>query len=141
MANLQLGIPVSRPLGTHPTAWRATAEGTPRRLEQGWNVSTCDSQAPGAGRSSTTFWHETGRKGESDSYRLWKGHVRPSAGIFGTSGSDQGFARGDAGAAEIARDFLVDVHGMKKRSRAMQECYKRQCHGSMLIWLTAKLIA
>src|SRR6266446_11363 len=64
-----------------------------------------------------------------------------SASIFGTSGSDQGFARGDAGAAEIARDFLVDVHGMKKRSRAMQECYKGQCHGSMLIWLPAKLIA
>jgi len=47
------------------------------RLEQGWNVSTCDSQAPGAGRSSTTFWHETGRKGESGSYRLWKSRVRP----------------------------------------------------------------
>src|SRR5438132_8844095 len=72
MANLQLGIPVSRPLGTQPTAWRATAGGTPRRLEQGWKGSTCDSQAPGAGRSSTTFWHETGRKGESGSHRLWK---------------------------------------------------------------------
>lgn len=35
-----------------------------RRLEQGWNVWTCDSQAPGAGRSSTSFWHETGRNGE-----------------------------------------------------------------------------
>src|SRR5205809_5988854 len=73
MAHLELGISVSRPLGTAPTTWRATADETPRRLEQSWNVSTCDSQAPGAGRSSNTFWHETGRKGESGSNRLWKG--------------------------------------------------------------------
>src|SRR5216683_1002781 len=69
-------IPPSRPVGTLPPPWRATAESTSRRLGQGWNVSTCDSHAPGAGRSSPTFWHETGRKGEGGSYRLWRGSRR-----------------------------------------------------------------
>src|SRR5437660_11800795 len=77
MGHLQLGIIGSRPLGTHPTTWRATADETPRRLEQSWKVSTCDSQAPGAGRSSPTFWHETGWNGERGSYRLCRGYKGP----------------------------------------------------------------
>src|SRR5260221_13832943 len=34
---------------------------------------------------------------------------------FCGSSVNQGFAGGDAGPAEIAGDFLMDVHGMKKR--------------------------
>src|SRR5437667_6409534 len=63
-------------MGTSPSVWRATAERTPRRLRQGWIVSTCNSQAPGAGRSSLTFLHEMGRKGERGSYRLWRAYGR-----------------------------------------------------------------
>src|SRR6266568_5001073 len=73
----KMRIPASRPMGTLPQAWRATAERIARRLGQGWNGSTCDSQAPGAGRSSLTFCHETGRNGEHASYRLWRGPRRP----------------------------------------------------------------
>src|SRR5713101_2249453 len=49
--------------GDTPKSATRDGERAPRRLRQGWNVSTCDSQAPGAGRSSPTFWHETGWKG------------------------------------------------------------------------------
>src|SRR5438552_10469474 len=60
---------------------------------------------------------------------------------FGRGCPNQGFAGGDAGAAKIARDSLMDVYGMKKRSRSVQKCYQRQCDGCVLIRLTAKLIA
>ncbi len=106
----------------------------------GWNVSTCDSQAPGAGRSSTTFWHETGRKGSLVPIGYGKVMDGCSASSFGGGRLDQGIARRDAGVAEIARDFLVDVHGMKKRCRAVQKCYQRKCYGSVLIRLAAQLI-
>src|SRR6266700_682021 len=70
-------IPTGRPMGTLPQAWRATAERIARRLGQGWNGSTCDSQAPGAGRSSPTFCHEIGRNGERASYLIWRGPQGP----------------------------------------------------------------
>ena len=41
----------------------------------GWSVSTCDSQAPGAGRSSSTFWHEMSSNGERRSYWLGEANV------------------------------------------------------------------
>src|SRR5260370_40059930 len=51
---------------------------------------------------------------------------------------DQGCAGGDAGAAEVAGDFLVEVHRMEERSRAMQERDEGQSDGSLLIGLTTK---
>src|SRR5437016_2506662 len=59
---------------------------TPWRLGQGWKVSTYDSQAPGAARSSPTFWHETGRNGERGSYRLWTGYQGAVGRALGTTG-------------------------------------------------------
>jgi hypothetical protein len=35
----------------------------------GWSVETLDTQAPGAGRSSVSFWHEMGGQSERDSYK------------------------------------------------------------------------
>src|SRR6266849_6949727 len=57
---------------------------------------------------------------------------------FCGGGRDQGFASGNAGAAEVAGDFLMDVHGMKERCRAMQEGHERQGQGSVLIRRTTK---
>src|SRR5216684_746233 len=81
MLHLQLRIPVSREVVTLPTTRRASAnaERTPRRKRLGWNVSICcDSQAPGAGRSSSTFWHILARNGlerEGGSYQLGRGRL------------------------------------------------------------------
>jgi hypothetical protein len=36
------------------------------------------------------------------------------SGFYG-SGSNQSLTSGDAGASEIAKDFLMGVHGMKER--------------------------
>src|SRR5213592_3986358 len=95
---------------------------------------------PGA---RNTFWHETGRKGESGSNRLWKGRGpcgNASTSRFGGRGQDQGFAGGDAGVAEILGDSHMHLHGMKERSSAVQERYERQSHGSVPIRLTANLL-
>src|SRR5258708_36138824 len=55
------------------------------------------------------------------------------------SSKDQSLASGDAGTAEIAGDFLMDVHGMKECSRAMQEGDERQGYRSVPVRLAAKL--
>jgi len=46
---------------------------------------------------------------------LWAARMR-------RSGGDQRFASGDASVAEVARDFLVNVRGMKQGGRAVEEC-------------------
>ncbi len=48
---------------------------------------------------------------------------------------DQGFASADAGTAKVTRDFLMDIHGMEKCSRAVQERDERERHGSVLVRL------
>ncbi len=52
---------------------------------------------------------------------------------------DQGFAGGNAGAPEVAGDFLMEVHRMEERSRAMQERDEGQSDGSLLIGPATKL--
>ncbi len=52
---------------------------------------------------------------------------------------NQGCASGDAGAAEVAGYFLMDIHGMEQRSRAMQKSDEGQSHGSVSIGLATKL--
>src|ERR1700674_403613 len=59
-----------RRTGTLPFSRCTNCKRAPWRLRQGWNAWSIDSQAPGAGRSSPTFWHEMGREGECGSYRL-----------------------------------------------------------------------
>src|SRR6266699_851427 len=55
---------------TLPFTRCTTSERARRRLKQGWGDESSDSQAPGTGRSSSSFWHEMRRKGECDAYRL-----------------------------------------------------------------------
>src|SRR2546428_3902462 len=57
---------------TLPFTRCTTGERARRRLRQGWGDESSDSQAPGAGRSSSSFWHEMRRKGECDAYRLYR---------------------------------------------------------------------
>src|SRR2546425_9554040 len=57
---------------TLPSTRCTTGERARRRLKQGRGDKSSDSQAPGAGRSSSSFWHEMRRKGECDAYRLWR---------------------------------------------------------------------
>jgi hypothetical protein len=45
---------------------KTSFERAPVRLRRGWIVETFDAQAPGAGRSSDSFWHEIGWQGERD---------------------------------------------------------------------------
>jgi hypothetical protein len=52
---------------------------------------------------------------------------------------DQGFAGGEAGAAEVLRDFHMGVGGMEKRGGAVEEGDEGQSEGSVLIRLAAEL--
>jgi hypothetical protein len=56
------------------------------------------------------------------------------------SSVNQSFACGDAGGAEIARKFLMDVHGMEKGCGAMQKRHEGQSKGSVAIRIAAKLL-
>src|SRR6266481_8700470 len=52
---------------------------------------------------------------------------------------DQSFASAGACLAEITGDFLMDIHGMEKCSRAVQEGDEREGHGSVLVRSATKL--
>src|SRR5713101_8641596 len=47
-------------MGYTPSSRRTAGEKAPWRLRRGWNFRSSNSQAPGAGRSALTFWHEMG---------------------------------------------------------------------------------
>src|ERR1700757_530602 len=103
MANLQLGNPVSQPLGTQPTVWRATAVGTPRRLELAGTSRRAIRRRLGPGARRPHFGMKRARRGRLVRIGYGRAIGRRLATGSGRSGGglDQGFAGGEASAAEI----------------------------------------
>src|SRR5258708_33776080 len=141
MVHLPLRVLVSPLMHTLPIAWRATAERATRRLRQGWNAIR-RRQGPGA-RHPHFDMKQPGRGAAflSVSARLVVASGKTvRVRLFCGCGPDQRIASSDAGIAKIARDFLMDIHGMEKCCCAVKKGDQREGRRSVLVRLATKLL-
>lgn len=101
-------------------------EKSPWRLKRGGNVKTVDSRAPGAGRSSSTFCHETEGRASEIPAGTQKLSVakRTQAGVALLSGRavDERLAREEASLSEVAKILVPGAGREQQRGRPMEKC-------------------